>query len=108
MTNAIQSTDVSAPLGFGPGGPQPAPAAWTNNGSWIYYGGGVVVGPSTTGGNLGPGSINANAFFINGEPFELGNYLPLAGGTIAGPLTVNGAFVVKSTVDGIHIDMGTF
>jgi hypothetical protein len=91
---------TNAPLGFGPGGPLPAPTPWTTYGSWVTFSGGVVVG-SPTGGNKGPGTINASNYFINGSSFNINNYLPLTGGTISGPLTVTG--VVNMT-----LDMGVF
>ena len=94
-------------LGFGPGGPLPAPSPWTTYGSWVSYLGGVVVG-NPTGGQLGPGTINAVAYYTNGVPFDLSNFLPLSGGVIAGPLTVNGTFTALGLVDGIKLDMGTF
>ena len=84
-------------MGFGPGGPLPAPSPWTTYGSWIKYLGGVVVG-NPTGGQLGLGTINATGYFINGVPFDLNNYLPLSGsGTVGGQLTLNGP-LVRSTV----------
>jgi hypothetical protein len=98
---------AGGPMGFGPGGPLPAPTPWIVYGTYLQWTGGIVVG-NPTGGSLGPGTINAAAFYINGQSFELGNYLPLTGGVIGGPLTVNGAFVVHGTVDGITLDMGTY
>jgi hypothetical protein len=98
-------SDVTQP-GFGPGGPNPTSSPWVSFGSWIQYTGGVVVG-DPTGGNLGPGTVNSHAYFIDGVQYDLANYLPLTGGIIGGPLTVNGAFVIHSTCDGITIDMGT-
>lgn len=98
---------IASPVGLGPGGPLPAPSPWTLHGSWIDFAGGVVIG-NPTGGNLGPGTINVLAYYVNGAPFDLSNFLPLSGGIVGGPLTVNGAFVVHSTVDGINIDMGTY
>jgi hypothetical protein len=103
----LSTPSSTASMGFGPGGPLPAPTPWTSFGSWINYTGGVVVG-TPTGGTLGPGTINAMAYYVNGTPFDLGNYLPLSGGIIGGPLTVNGAFTVNGLVDGIHLDMGSY
>jgi hypothetical protein len=94
-------------IGFGPGGPLPAPTPWITFGSWIQYAGGVVVG-NPTGGNLGPGTINAAAYFINGVQYDLADYLPLTGGVIGGNLTVNGVFTVNGSVNNITIDAGTF
>lgn len=59
------------PIGYGPGGPLPNPTPWTNYGSYVQYGYGVVVG-QPSGGNLGPGSINASSLFINGVPISTG------------------------------------
>jgi hypothetical protein len=98
---------AGGPMGFGPGGPLPTPTPWIAYGTYLQWSGGIVIG-NPSGGNLGPGSINATAFYINGASFDLGNYLPLSGGIIGGPLTVNGAFVVHGTVDGIALDMGTY
>jgi hypothetical protein len=107
-TGKVLPVSQSAPpMGFGPGGPLPAPTQWTNYGSWILYLGGVVVG-TPTGSNKGPGSINATSYYVNGVPFDVSNYLPLSGGVITGNLTVNGLFLAAGTVDGIVLDMGTF
>jgi hypothetical protein len=98
---------MSNPVGLGPGGPLPAPTPWINFGSWIQYSGGVVVG-SPTGSNTGPGTVNASAYFINGVPLDYANFLPLTGGVIGGNLTVNGIFTVNGSVDGLHVDAGTY
>jgi hypothetical protein len=105
MAANLKST--SEPIGFGPGGPNPTTTPWISYGSWIDYDGGVVIG-NPAGGNMGPGTINAQAFFTNGTQYDLASYLPLTGGIISGGLTVNGAFVIKSTCDGITLDMGTY
>lgn len=111
MNVPVKSSSItpfsSAPMGLGPGGPLPAPTPWTTYGSYLLWNGGIVVG-NPTGGNMGPGTINATAYFVNSTPFDLGNYLPVTGGIINGSLTVNGPFIADSTVDGITIDMGTF
>ena len=96
-----------APIGFGPGGPLPAPTPWTTYGTWLQWSGGLVIG-SPTGGNLGPGTVNASSYYLNGQPFELANYLPLSGGTITGTLTINGPTIFGGTIDGAVIDGGTF
>jgi hypothetical protein len=97
-----------ATMGIGPGGPLPVPSPWNVSGGYITYTtGGVVVG-TPTGGNQGPGTLNAANLFINGLSVDVANFLPLTGGTIGGPLTVNGAFILKSTIDGAVLDMGTF
>ena len=98
---------IPGPLGVGPGGPLPSPSPWTWYGSWIKWTGGVVVG-NPTGGNLGPGTVNASAFFLNGAAFNLNNYLPLTGGIISGTLTVNGVTQLLGGLDQTTIDMGTF
>jgi hypothetical protein len=97
----IPSPLAGIPVGYGPGGPLPPPTAWTQYGTYLQWNGGVVVG-NPTGGSLGPGSINATAYFVNGASFDLGNYLPLTGGIITGPV------VFQGTVDGLSLDMGTF
>jgi hypothetical protein len=90
MSNgATGATGPNPSLGFGPPGLQPAPSPWVIYGSYISYGGGVVIG-APVGGNQGPGTINAKSVFINGQPFAATNFLPVAGGTVAGGLTVNG------------------
>src|SRR5262245_40227450 len=102
------TTESAAPIGFGPGGPLPPPAPWIIHGSWISYLGGVVIG-NPTGGNKGPGTINASSVFQNGVHLDVSNFLPLTGGTV-GPLTVNGAFTVAPgwVTDGVILDMGTY
>ena len=94
---------VSSPLGFGFGGPQPQPPPWVSEGQYIQYQGGVVVG-QPTGGNEGPGTLNAQGLFINGVSVSA-TYLPLAGGTLTGPLilssdpTVSAQAATKNYVD---------
>jgi hypothetical protein len=95
------------PVGYGPGGPLPAPTPWTYYGSYLGWNGGLVIG-NPTGGNQGPGTVNANAFFTNGQPFSLGGYMPLTGGVISGTLAVNGLATFNGGVSGVVIDMGTF
>jgi hypothetical protein len=106
-TSAIPSPSSVGPIGFGPGGPLPAPTPWIAFGTYLQWGGGVVVG-NPTGSGLGPGTINATAYYLNGQPFELGNYLPLSGGIITGPTTFQGPVTFTSTIDGLILDMGTF
>jgi hypothetical protein len=44
-----------------------------------------------TGGDKGPGSINCDAIYVNGVPvITSAPYLPLAGGTMAGPIAMAG------------------
>ena len=75
-----------AVLGSGAGGPLTAPSPWTQFLGYVYYGGGMVLGVATTGGNQGNGTINAQGLYINGTLVNLNNYLLLAGGTLTGPL----------------------
>ena len=96
-----------APIGFGPGGPLPSPTPWTQYNTYLQCVGGVVIG-NPTGGNLGSGTVNAESYFVNGQPFNLVNYLPVAGGTVTGTLTLNGPVIFGSTVDGVKLDMGTY
>lgn len=105
--NGTPSLTSVIPLGYGPGGPLPTPTPWIQYGTAVQWSGGVVVG-NPPGGDMGPGAVNADAYFVNGAPFDLGNYLPLTGGTIAGPLTIQGAALFQGTVDGLTFDEGTF
>jgi hypothetical protein len=111
MNALVKPTSImptsAGPMGFGPGGPLPTPTQWISYGTFLQWSGGIVVG-NPTGSGMGPGSINATSFFINGQPFDLGNYLPLAGGIIGGNLTIDGNTVFMGTVDGVTLDMGTF
>jgi hypothetical protein len=50
----------------------------------------IVLG-SPTGGNKGTGTINATGIFQNGTSIGSGPFLPLAGGTMAGPIVLNPA-----------------
>lgn len=113
MNVPIQMTD--APLGFGPGGPLPAPSPWINYGGYIGYTlGGVVIG-TPTGGNKGPGTVNAANFYINGVSVNPGDYLPVTGGTVAylnvtGTLTIgNGSAInMNGAINGAIMDMGVY
>lgn len=81
-------TEVSqfdAILGTGAGGPLAPPTAWNVYGTYVQYGGGVVVG-SPTGGATGPGTINCADLFINGAAFDPGTVIMKTGGTLTGPL----------------------
>ena len=99
---------TNASIGFGPGGPLPAPSPWTSYGHYIFYGnGGIVVG-TPTGGNQGPGTLNAVNLYINGLSIDPGNFLQLSGGTVNGNLTINGSFTMNGPVDGVTLDMGIF
>jgi hypothetical protein len=99
---------VAVTLGIGPGGPLPIPSPWRISSGYISYTvGGVVVG-TPTGGNQGSGTLNATNLFINGQSIDFNNYLLLTGGTISGPLIVNGPLTLGGTINGAVLDMGTF
>jgi hypothetical protein len=106
---------TEAPLGFGPGGPLPAPTPWINYGPYIQYtNGGVVLG-NPAGGNKGPGTLNAVNVYFNGVSLDIADYLPLSGGVVNGPLTVQTgpiSFTVGLSMNGpltgAIIDEGTF
>jgi hypothetical protein len=107
MSN-LPTTFADTFMGIGPGGPLPIPSPWSVSSGYITYTtGGVVVG-TPTGGNQGPGTLNAANLFVNGISVDVANFLPLTGGTIGGPLTVNGNFTVVGTTNGVTLDMGTF
>jgi hypothetical protein len=57
---------------------------------------------------MGLGTLNADNLYINGLSINPSNYLPLAGGTITGNLTINGSFTMNGSVDGVTLDMGTY
>jgi hypothetical protein len=108
MNKNVPTPFVDATMGFGPGGPLPVPSPWQTFGGYISYtGGGVVIG-APSGGSFGPGTVNALNLYINGLSVNPNNFLLLSGGTIGGSLTVNGAFILGSTIDGAVLDMGTF
>jgi len=69
-------------------GPGPQPTPWAVWPGYLSYGGAIVVG-TPTGGQKGIGSINVQDIFINGNPFDFGTVLALAGGTLTGPLILN-------------------
>lgn len=72
-------------------GPGAAPEPWNlvSSGT-IAYDGAVLIPSSATGGSKGAGSLNVGALFIQGINLAttLTSYLPLAGGTLTGPLNV--------------------
>ena len=100
-----------APIGFGPGGPLPAPTPWTLFGTYITFKtGGVVVG-TPSGGSFGPGTLNATNLLINGVSINPNNFLQLTGGTINGPFTINTGPVTFGpgvVINGAVLDMGTY
>lgn len=76
-------------------GPGPTPDPWTIRFGFISYDGSILVPSTVTGGETGPGTINANNFFING--IALSNiFLSLTGGTITGALNLKGALNISS------------
>lgn len=72
-------------LGSGAGGPLPPVSPWRDWGGWIQYLGGVVIG---NGVQQGPGTLNVAGYFINNQPFNFSTVLPIAGGTMTGPITL--------------------
>jgi hypothetical protein len=81
MAEAVQ-LDV---LGAGAGGPLYPPTPWSQFSGYLSYGGGLVIG-NPPGGTKGAGTINCADYYINGQPFDFGTVLPIAGGTMTGPL----------------------
>jgi hypothetical protein len=107
MSN-LPTTLADTFMGIGPGGPLPIPSPWSVSGGYITYTtGGVVIG-TPSGGSLGPGTLNASNLYVNGISIDVANFLSLTGGTISGPLTVNGPFTLGSTINGAVLDMGTY
>jgi hypothetical protein len=72
-------------LGAGAGGPLSPPTAWIQGSGYLSYGGAIVIG-TPPGGPKGPGTINLSDVFINGQAFDFSTVLPIAGGTMTGPL----------------------
>ena len=62
------------------------------NTAGCFLAGPLVLG-SATGGAQGAGTANAAGYYINGTSIGVGPFLPLAGGTLTGPLTVPGLTV---------------
>jgi hypothetical protein len=81
---------VTTELQFG--GPGAPPQPWVVRGATISYDGAVLVPSNVVGGNTGSGTINANDLYIRGVKLEtlVGQYLPLTGGTLTGPLRISG------------------
>jgi hypothetical protein len=75
-------------LGAGAGGPLPPPSPWIAYGTFLSYGGAVVIG-TPSGGAQSAGSLNLQSLYLNGTQFLPSNYLPIAGGTLTGPLMLN-------------------
>jgi hypothetical protein len=80
-----QITPLETILGSGAGGPLTPPTAWNQLGTYVQYGGGVVVG-TPVGGYIGPGIINCLDLYINNTKFDTLTVLMLTGGTLTGPL----------------------
>jgi len=74
--------------GMNVAGPQPQPDPWTIEGHAVYYTGAMVIG-NPTGGVKGDGTLNAESFYVNGKLYDPNVFLPLAGGTLTGPLIQN-------------------
>jgi hypothetical protein len=74
-------------LGSGTGGPLSLPSQWVQGSGYIYYPFGVVIG-TPAGGNEGNGTLNVSSLYINGSLVNLSQYLPYAGGTMTGSLSL--------------------
>jgi hypothetical protein len=72
------------------GGPGAPPQPWVVNGATIRYDGCVMVPSNVVNGDTGLGTINTNALYVKGVQFvnPVGNYLPLTGGALSGPLVI--------------------
>ncbi|HSY76778.1 MAG TPA: hypothetical protein VK890_07975, partial [Bacteroidia bacterium] len=90
------------------GGPDAPPQPWMFSGGFaISYDGSVLVPTNVIGGNTGAGTINANNYFIQGIPIAqaiAAGFLPLAGGTLTGPLIAPN--VTIPTVAGFNLGGG--
>jgi hypothetical protein len=88
MTDAPPAAGVrEAILGSGAGGPLTAPDPWIRYQGYLAYSGGIVIG-NPTGGNKGPGTLNAQSISINGVIVNPSLYFPYTGGTLTGMLTL--------------------
>lgn len=66
LGSALLTSAALAQGGPGPG-PGPVPSPWTQSGSFIYYGGGVLSSPTVPGGSKGPATYNiAGGYYVNG------------------------------------------
>jgi hypothetical protein len=87
----VQATPREAVLGSGAGGPLTAPTPWLSFPGYVaYLAGGVVVG-APSGGNQGPGTVNAINYYLNGVLVDPSRYVALTGGTMTGLLSLSGA-----------------
>jgi hypothetical protein len=92
LFNGREMAEVSpfeAILGSGAGGPLTAPTPWLSFPGYVaYLAGGVVVG-TPSGGNKGPGTVNTQSYYLNGNIVDPTRYLPLVGGVLTGILTLS-------------------
>jgi hypothetical protein len=85
----VQVGTTEAILGSGAGGPLTAPTPWLSFPGYVaYLAGGVVVG-APTGVNKGVGTINAQAYYLNGTLVDTTKYLTFSGGVMTGILTLS-------------------
>ena len=82
-----QQAVSGAPLGISVAGPQPQPDPWTIQGAGVYYAHAMIIG-APVGGNKGDGTLNAQAFYVNGVKYDPTLFAPLAGATFTGVVTL--------------------
>jgi hypothetical protein len=87
--NAPQQQAVGGPSGSTVAGPQQQPDPWTIQGPAVYYAHAMVIG-NPVGGPKGDGTLNATAFYVNGQLYNPLAFAPLAGATMTGPLLLAG------------------
>jgi hypothetical protein len=117
VANAMTGASPFQPIG----GPLPTSSQWRNQGDFLSYGGGVVVG-TPAAGNTGVGTINAVNYYLNGvlmlpwqEAPTDGNVYGRDGATAAWVATIGGDAPSNGTFYGRlngawsqSLDMGTF